>query len=198
MHADGAFIVWLSRLKPGGPVPERTATTDLLPRAAARAAARGLSFYLLGATEAVNAAAAAALVRRHPGLSIVRRRHGYFAPGSAEEASVLAEIARLRPDVLWLGLGKPREQVWAHRHRDRLACAWVVTAGGCFNFVAGDYARAPLWMQRAGLEWVHRMATGPRHLVGRYLLTVPHALGLVLGHDLLAPLWPRQRGRERG
>lgn len=183
VHADGQFIVWLSRLLGGRAIPERTATTDLIHAAARAAAEQGLGFFLLGGSEDINRRCAERLAALHPGLRIAGRRNGYFTP--AEEADVMAAIRASGADVLWVGLGKPKEQAFALRAREALDCGWIVTCGGCFNFVAGDYRRAPRWMQRAGLEWLHRMATGPRYLIRRYLVTIPHALWLVFVHDVL-------------
>jgi N-acetylglucosaminyldiphosphoundecaprenol N-acetyl-beta-D-mannosaminyltransferase len=183
VHADGQFIVWLSRMFGGKAIPERTATTDFIHAAAQAAAESGLGFFLLGGSEDINRRCAERLVEVHPGLKIVGRRNGYF--DESVESAVLAEIRNSGADVVWVGLGKPKEQHFALRAREALGCAWIVTCGGCFNFVAGDYRRAPGWMQRAGLEWLHRMATGPRYLVRRYLVTIPHALWLVLLHDVL-------------
>jgi exopolysaccharide biosynthesis WecB/TagA/CpsF family protein len=188
VHADGQFIVWASRLRSGPSVPERTATTDLIHAAATAGASGGLKFFLLGAEETVNRRCAQKLGQMYPGLGI-DRRDGFFSDDEVD--SVIDEINASGCDVLWVGMGKPREQDFAIRYRDRLNCAWIVTCGGCFNFVTGDYTRAPAWMRRAGLEWVHRMATGPGYLLPRYLYTVPHAIGLVLtgvvmGHGRLA------------
>lgn len=183
VHADGQFVVWLSRLAGGQVIPERTATTDFIHAAAAACAEKGLSFFLLGGSEDINARAAEVLVAAHPGLRIAGRQHGYFT--EADEPAILERIAQSGADVLWVGLGKPKEQLFVKRLRDRLKCSWIVTCGGCFHFLAGDYRRAPGWMQKAGLEWLHRMATGPRYLVKRYLTTIPHALYLALRHDIL-------------
>jgi exopolysaccharide biosynthesis WecB/TagA/CpsF family protein len=196
VHADGQFIVWLSRLFGGRPIPERTATTDFIHAAARAAAERGLGFYLLGGSEDVNRRCAERLRELYPDLVIAGRRDGYF--DTAEEGAVLEAIRKSGADVVWFGLGKPREQLAALRARDVLDCGWIVTCGGCFNFVAGDYRRAPVWMQRAGLEWLHRMATGPRYLLRRYLLNIPHVLWLLLLRDgLNVGPWRRGLGAER-
>lgn len=176
VHADGAFIVMASSLMTRAPIPQRSATTDFIHDVAERCAKETLSFYLLGATEEVNRLCAEELRRLYPGLQIAGRHNGYFSED--EEGSILADIERARPDVLWIGLGKPREQIFANRHRRRLSAVWVVTAGGCFNFITGHYKRAPLWMQNIGLEWLHRMITGPAGLFRRYVTTIPHALWL--------------------
>lgn len=176
VHADGASIVLASRLLTKLPIPERSGTTDMIHDLAAAAARNGLSFYLLGGTEEVNAACAAKLTEIYPALRIAGRRHGYF--DASDEEQIAAEIAATRPDVLWVGLGKPTEQQFAARHVDALNAGWIVTCGGCFNYVTGHYKRAPEWMQRTHLEWLHRALTGPRHLVWRYVTTTPHAIML--------------------
>jgi N-acetylglucosaminyldiphosphoundecaprenol N-acetyl-beta-D-mannosaminyltransferase len=178
VHADGGFLVTASKWFCPTPIVERSATTDLIHDFAARAERDGLSFYLLGAAEDVNAASAAELQRLYPDLRIVGRRNGYFAPH--EEDAVVAAINEAAPDVLWVGLGKPKEQSFAARNARRLRAGWLVTCGGCFNFLAGEYRRAPAWMQNANLEWLHRMATRPKELFWRYLVTTPHALWLML------------------
>lgn len=196
VHADGQFIIWLSRLFGGKAIPERTATTDFIHAAAKAAAENGLRFFILGGSEDINRLCAERLAEVYPGLAIAGRRNGYFE--ASEEAAVLEMIRDSGADVLWVGLGKPKEQHFALRAREVLGCAWIVTCGGCFNFVAGDYRRAPAWMRRFGLEWLHRMATGPRYLVRRYLVTIPHALWLVLLHDVLMIRGRTRSGVEKG
>ncbi len=94
---------------------------------------------------------------------------------------MVAEIAALKPDVLWVALGAPREQEFFARHRAALAGVGVVkTSGGLFDFLAGAKRRAPAALQRAGLEWLFRLALEPRRLFMRYLVTNPHALVVML------------------
>jgi len=178
IHADSQAAVFASRLLTGTPLPERSATTDFIHDAAALAAATGLRFFLLGATEETNARAAAMLAARYPGLRIVGRRHGYFSP--AEEDDICDAINLTGADVIWAGLSVPLEYEFAVRNRARLKAGWLVTCGGCFNFVTGAYRRAPLWMQKAGLEWLHRLAREPRRLFWRYAVTNPLALYCLL------------------
>ena len=178
LHADGLPIVAAARLLTGTPIPERCATTDFIHDAAEAAIESGLRFYLLGATEEVNKGAAEALLRDHPGLQIVGRRHGYFSPD--EEDEICDEINRSGADVVWVGLGVPSEQKFATRNKGVLRAGWIVTCGGCFNFASGDYVRAPQWMQDAGLEWLHRVWREPRRLFWRYAITNPVALTILL------------------
>jgi N-acetylglucosaminyldiphosphoundecaprenol N-acetyl-beta-D-mannosaminyltransferase len=177
VHADGAPVVFASRLT-DAPIPERSATTDFLHDAAEMAEAHGLKFFLLGATEAVNAACAATLAASYPKLGIAGRRHGFFKP--KDEAAICDEINASGADVLWVGLGVPLEYEFCARNRDRLKAGWIVTCGGCFNFAAGAYKRAPDWMQRAGLEWLYRLWREPRRLFWRYAVTNPLAVFLLL------------------
>jgi N-acetylglucosaminyldiphosphoundecaprenol N-acetyl-beta-D-mannosaminyltransferase len=178
IHADGQAIVTASRLLARAPIPERSATTDFFHDAAAVAGRAGLRFYLLGATEDVNARCEAKMRALYPDLQIVGRRHGYFAAG--EEPAICDAINASEADVVWVGLGKPNEQAFCVRNKDRLKAGWLVTCGGCFNYVVGNYPRAPEWMQSLGLEWLHRMATNPRKLFWRYLTTNPVAIYLLL------------------
>ncbi len=196
IHADGQFIVWLSRILPGRPIPERTATTDLIHACAKAAEENGLRFYLLGATEDVSRRCAEELVRLYPGLDICGRRNGFFS--ESEEDAVIADINASGADIVWVGLGKPKEQIFTMRTRDRMRCGWIVTCGGCFNFITGDYKRAPRWMQKAGLEWLHRMATGPTYLLKRYLLTIPHSLAVVFREDVLGHFRKRKKPDGEG
>ncbi|MGB8366312.1 MAG: WecB/TagA/CpsF family glycosyltransferase [Rhizomicrobium sp.] len=178
VHADGQPIVFASRILTRSPIPERSATTDFFHDAARAACLYGLRFYLLGATEEVNARCAAVMRATYPGLQIVGRRNGYFSP--SEEAGICEEIAKSGADVVWVGLGIPHEHAFCVRNKHRLKVGWIVTAGGCFNYVTGHYRRAPNWMQSMGLEWLHRMWREPRRLFWRYAVTNPHALYLLL------------------
>ena len=191
VHADGQFIVWISKLGSGPAVPERTATTDLFLVAAEAAAQKCLRVYLLGATDETVEACAKTLEHTYPGLLIVGYRNGYFS--EEDEAEVIVQINACDADIVWVGLGKPKEQLFTQRAKSQLNCAWIATCGGCFNFVIGNYSRAPAWMQKAGLEWLHRMVNGPRYLIWRYLYTNMHAIGLVISKDVLHPLFHPKR-----
>jgi N-acetylglucosaminyldiphosphoundecaprenol N-acetyl-beta-D-mannosaminyltransferase len=177
IHADGQAVVFASCLTKS-PIPERSATTDFIHDAAALAAKHGLRFFLLGATEEANAKAAEVLTASYPGLLIVGRRHGYFA--RADEDEICDEINLTKPDVIWVGLSVPLEYEFAVRNKARLKAGWLVTCGGCFNFVTGAYKRAPAWMQQAGLEWLFRLAREPKRLFWRYAVTNPLAIFLLL------------------
>ena len=178
IHADGAPVVLASKLLTRTPVPERSATTDFIFDAADMAEQHGLKFFLLGATEEINARCAENLRKAYPGVEIAGRRNGYFSPD--EEARICDEINRSSADVVWVGLGVPLEYEFCLRNKDRLKVGWIVTCGGCFNFAAGDYVRAPRWMQKTGLEWLHRLWREPKRLFWRYLVTNPIAVAMLL------------------
>ena len=187
IHADGQPVVAASKLT-GETIPERSATTDFFHDAALAAREHGLTFYLLGGTEEVNRECAAKMVELYPGLKIVGRRNGYFPRD--EEAAICDEINASRADIVWVGLGVPLEHAFCIRNKHRLHAGWMVTAGGCFNYVTGHYRRAPEWMQRLGLEWLHRLWREPRRLFWRYAITNPHALFLLLTQSVSVKAGP--------
>lgn len=183
IHADGQIIVAASRWFGGPHIADRSSTTDMFTDSLTRAAEAGVSYYLLGGEEKVNAQCARDILSMAPGLQVAGRRNGFWKPD--EEDAVIDAINAAAPDVLWVGTGKPREQAFCVRNRDRIKAGWIVTCGGLFNYITGDYPRAPLWMQKSGFEWLHRMATRPRELAWRYITTNPHALWLI---------WKRRHG----
>jgi len=188
VHADGGVIVAASRIFSDSPIPNRAATTDVYQDSLDPAAKLGVTYYLLGGKQDVVSACARKSRERAPGLQIVGERNGYFSV--EEEDAIVAEINAAAPDVLWVGLGKPKEQDFCIRNRERLNVGWIVTCGGLYNYISGDYSRAPQWMQRFGLEWVHRMATNPRQLFWRYVTTNPHALWLIAARGLVSRFGP--------
>jgi N-acetylglucosaminyldiphosphoundecaprenol N-acetyl-beta-D-mannosaminyltransferase len=180
--ADGQPLVFASRWLCRQTLPERVATTDLFHDVARLAEREGVSFYLLGSTDTENSKAVAAVRQRYPALPIAGHCHGYLT-GLALDAKI-DEINALAPDILWLGLGLPREQVFMHDFAERLANVGVVkTAGGLFDHLAEKVPRAPLWMQHAGFEWFWRMMLEPRRLFWRYLTTNPRALYAILRYS---------------
>lgn len=179
LHADGQPLVIFSRLTPGLTIPERSATTDFFHDAAEAALRDGLSFYFLGGTEEVLRRAVDAVTARYPGLKIAGTRHGYFPAGRWREVAL--EIAATRPDVVWVGLGRPYQERFSVAARDLLCgTGWLKTCGGLFGHLAGMEKRAPRWMQSLGLEWLFRLAQDPRGKARRYLVTNLHALWLLM------------------
>ncbi|NLG49154.1 MAG: WecB/TagA/CpsF family glycosyltransferase [Chloroflexi bacterium] len=155
---DGAGLLWAARLL-GHPLRERVTGSDTVPLIARLSAARGYRLYLLGAAPGVAEQAAAVLQRDYPGLQIVGTYAG--SPDPTEEDEIVARIVAASPDVLFVAYGAPRQDVWIHRNLARLGVPVCMGVGGTFDFIAGVAVRAPLWMRRAGLEWLHRLWREP-------------------------------------
>jgi exopolysaccharide biosynthesis WecB/TagA/CpsF family protein len=193
LSADGQPLVFASRLVRGGVLPERVATTDLFHDVAERAVRSGQSFYLFGATEAVNREACRRVEARYPGLRILGRSHGYLE--GAALARRVSEIRALGPDILWVALGVPHEQAFYEKWAASLDTVGAIkTSGGLFDFLAGARRRAPRWIQAIGCEWAYRTAQEPRRLWRRYAVTNPHAAFLLLTRSSLIPDGTRRDG----
>jgi len=168
--ADGMPLVWAARLQ-GDHLPERVAGSDLLLLVAARAEREGRKIYLLGGEPTANARAVDVFRERWPNLAIVGNSSPQVAspPTEAQLAALRDELLRTRPDILLVGLGSPKQEQVIDALRATLPNAWMMGVGISFSFVAGNVRRAPLWMQRIGLEWFFRLVQEPRRLVHRYL-----------------------------
>jgi N-acetylglucosaminyldiphosphoundecaprenol N-acetyl-beta-D-mannosaminyltransferase len=167
---DGMPLVWALRLLGHG-LESRVYGPDLMEAACARAVHTGRRFYLYGGR---NAGALAQLARqlrlRHPGLQIVGGEAPPFRPLTpAEEDRVAADINRSRADVVWVGIGVPKQEKWMARMRERLDAPVLIGVGAAFDFHAGLIPQAPAWLQRHGMEWAFRLAHEPRRLWRRYL-----------------------------
>ncbi|MFT3697389.1 MAG: WecB/TagA/CpsF family glycosyltransferase [Kofleriaceae bacterium] len=172
--ADGQAVVWASKLL-GEPVPERVAGIDLMQALIAHAAEHGYRVYFLGARpEIVNACVARAR-REHPRLNIAGARDGYFT----DDVAVVDEVRATKPDIVFLGFGTPAKEYFMHRHYRALGAPFTMGVGGSFDVYAGSVARAPSWMQRAGLEWAFRVAQEPRRMWKRYLVGNSRFIALV-------------------
>jgi exopolysaccharide biosynthesis WecB/TagA/CpsF family protein len=179
IFADGQPLVLASRWLCSNALPERVATTDLFHDVAKLAEREGLTFYLMGSTEAGNSKAVTAARKAYPSLHIAGHCHGYLT-GKALERK-LEEINALGPDILWLGLGVPREQIFIRDFSPRLTNVGVIkTSGGLFDHLAGKVPRAPLWVQKVGFEWMWRLVMEPRRLFWRYFTTNPRAFYAIL------------------
>ncbi len=174
IHADGQSVVTASKLVGQYRLPERIATTDFFHNAATLAQCKGLTFFILGSTEDRNKRFVAKVRERYPKLKIVGRSHGYF--DKFEEARLVEKINELKPDVVWVGLGKPKQEYWCVEMREKLNTGWLKTCGGLYSYMTGDVQRAPLWVQKIGFEWLFRAIQEPKRLGLRYLTTNPKAL----------------------
>jgi N-acetylglucosaminyldiphosphoundecaprenol N-acetyl-beta-D-mannosaminyltransferase len=187
IHADGMSVVYASRMT-RAPLAERIATTDFFHDAADAAVTNGLKFFILGAKEEQNKQAVEAINRLYPDIEIVGRHHGYFEP--EQDEAVCAAIRASAADVLWVALGKPRQEQWCVRNRENLrGVGWIKTCGGLYAFLTGDAPRAPMWMQKLTLEWLFRIMHDPKRLLWRYLTTNPYSFYRLLRYT------ERSRGR---
>lgn len=168
--ADGMPVVWLSRVAGDG-LPACVSGIDIVESCAQLAAARGYRTFFLGAAPGVAAGAAAALQRQYPGLQVagvLAPPVGPFAP--ALDAELVAAVRAAQPDLLFVALGAPRQDMWIRAHLEELAVPVCIGVGGTFDVLSGRLARAPRWMQRSGLEWLFRLGQEPGRLWRRYLL----------------------------
>jgi len=167
--ADGMPIVWASRFL-GTPLKERVAGSDLFPRLCELAAQRGHRLFLLGGRPGAAARAAERLRAKHPTIQIV----GAYAPpygfeaDPGENARIVAMIVDARADILFVGLGAPKQEKWIWRYQKACGVPVCIGIGVSFEFTAGMVRRAPMGLQRLGLEWLWRLAMEPRRLWRRY------------------------------
>jgi len=190
--ADGQPVVWAARVL-GRPLPERVAGIDLMLRLLEVSRDRGHGVFLLGARAEVLERAEAEIKRRHPGVRIVGRHHGYF--GRDDEARVVDEVAAAAPDILFVALETPAKELFLARNRARLAVPFVMGVGGSFDVLAGERRRAPRWMRRSGLEWLFRLLQDPRRLARRYAVGNTRFMWLVLRDAVRIRLHPGAAGR---
>lgn len=166
--ADGAPIVKAARELPT-PLPERVAGSDLIFHLCEQAARKGHRIFLLGAPPGVAEEAAAALVAKYPGLTIAGTACPPFRKLSDQEhEALLDEIRAARPDILFIAFGQPKGERWIAENVARVGVPVAVQVGASLEFAAGRFARAPRWMQKAGVEWLFRMLQEPRRLASRY------------------------------
>lgn len=182
VNADGQSVVWAGRLL-GRPVPERVTGMDFMLALWKSAARKGYRVYLLGAEGPV--VEKTARIAADQGVKVVGYRDGYWEEGQEQE--VVSLVSEAEPDVLFLAIPSPRKEYFLSRNLATLRCPLVVGVGGSFDVVAGVYSRAPQWMQRAGLEWFHRLVQEPRRMFMRYAVGNTRFVKLVLAY------WGRER-----
>jgi N-acetylglucosaminyldiphosphoundecaprenol N-acetyl-beta-D-mannosaminyltransferase len=169
---DGVPLVWIGKLK--GHRVRRVYGPDLTLRLCARAAELGWRCFFYGGRPGVAERLAETLKLRFPGLPVVGAEAPPFRPLSAEEdAEAVARINAAAPDLVFVGLGCPKQERWMATHRDRLHAAVLLGVGAAFDFHSGGVPQAPRWMMRASLEWLFRLRQEPRRLWQRYLVYNP-------------------------
>ena len=175
---DGVGLLWAARRR-GGHLPERVAGSDLIYRLSELAGTHGWRVYFLGAAQGVAQAAAERLRGLYPGLIIAGTAAGDPTPASA--GALVAGVRAAQPDVLLVAYGAPAQDKWIARHRAELGVPVSLGVGGSFDFVAGVAQRAPVWIQRLGLEWLHRLARQPWRARRIYTAVVAFPLAVLFG-----------------
>ena len=165
---DGTPLVWASRLF-GNPLPERVAGADLVPMLIRRAAEKGYRIFFLGGAPQVAHQAVQRLQNLHPNLIIAGHYSPPFRPLlEMNHDEIIERIRAARPDLLFVSFGCPKAEKWMAMHYRRLGVPVSMGVGATIDFLAGKVRRAPNWMQRSGLEWIHRLAQEPGRLWSRY------------------------------
>lgn len=166
--ADGVPLVWASRLL-GDPLPGRVNGTDLMYKLLEKANEKGYRIFFFGASADVLERVVERVNRDYPGVEIGGTHHGYFAP--AEESAIVSQIQASRSDILFIAFGTPKKELWVKRYKSLMEIPVIHGVGGSFDILAGVVRRAPIWMQRNGLEWLFRVSQEPRRMWKRYLVT---------------------------
>ena len=176
---DGAPVAWLARRRGGGPVP-RLAGSDLFDELCRRSVAAGYGHFFYGSTPETLAGLTERLSRHYPGIRICGSLSPPFSPDVEVHQDLIDHMNAARPDVVWVGLGAPKQECWMRRARELVEAPLLVGVGAVFDFASGNRSRAPRALQRLGLEWAYRLAQDPHRLGRRYLVTnTTFALALV-------------------
>ncbi len=168
---DGKPLIWISKWY-GTPIKEKISGSDLFPRLCALAANKGYKMYFLGAAEGVAAKAAENLEKRFSGLQVA----GTYSPpfgfekDEAEMEKIKRQIKEVAPQILIVGLGCPKQELFILHHRDELGVPISLGLGASLDFEAGNIKRAPKWMADHGLEWLFRITQDPKRMAKRYLV----------------------------
>ncbi len=168
INVDGMPVVWASRLL-GKPLKERVAGVDLFEALMRRAGEKGWRVFLLGAKEEVVGKVAATYQRKYPKLVLAGYRNGYWK-GEAEEAQVVEQIREARPDLLFVAISSPKKEQFLGRYQAEMKIPFAMGVGGTFDVAIGHVKRAPVWMQKSGLEWFYRFLQEPRRMFRRYFI----------------------------
>lgn len=167
---DGQPLVWLARLL-GAKKAERVAGPDLMLEICRISPNKGYRHFFYGGAEGVPEKLKTVIEKKYPGIKVVGTHSPPFRPLTREEdATVVKLINDSKPDFLWVSLGAPKQEQWISDHLGRIEAPVQVGVGAAFDFFTGSVLRAPLWMQRAGLEWLYRLLKEPQRLWKRYFI----------------------------
>ena len=181
---DGMPLVWLSKWKSRANV-NRVYGPDLMLALCQLSVTRGYTHYFYGGAAGIPEQLAKNSKKQFPGLKIAGTCSPPFHPLTAvEQARIVEQINQTAPDILWVGLGTPKQDLWMAAHRPMLSAPVLIGVGAAFDFHTGRIPQAPAWMQRSGLEWLFRLWQEPRRLWYRYLVYNPLFILLVLAQML--------------
>ena len=167
INADGSSIVWACK-QFGIPLKERVTGIDLFLNLISLANEKGFRVYLFGAEENVVRQVRNIFQNQFPNLQIVGFRNGYFSP--EDESEIVQNISNSNADMLFVAFSSPKKEYWINKYLDQLNVPFVMGVGGSFDVVAGKTKRAPLFMQKIGMEWFYRFIQEPKRLFQRYIL----------------------------
>jgi N-acetylglucosaminyldiphosphoundecaprenol N-acetyl-beta-D-mannosaminyltransferase len=167
LNADGMPVVWASRLL-GKPLKERVAGVDLFEALMRRSADKQWRVYLLGAREEVVSEVKRLYELKYPGLTVAGYRNGYWS--AEEEPGVVAQITEARADLLFVAISSPKKEHFLGQYQGQMKIPFAMGVGGTFDVAVGRVKRAPVWMQKSGLEWFYRFLQEPRRMFRRYFI----------------------------
>lgn len=177
VNVDGMPVVWASRLL-SKPLKERVAGVDLFEELMRRSSTKGWRVFLLGAQEEVVAGVKTVYERKYPGLTIAGYRNGYWKP--EEEAGVVEQIKAAKADLLFVAISSPKKEQFLGKYQAEMKIPFAMGVGGTFDVAVGKVKRAPLWMQKSGLEWFYRFLQEPRRMFKRYFIDDAAFFGLLV------------------
>ncbi len=181
---DGRPLVWVGKMR-GEKVMDRVCGPDLLPRLCEESVAQGWKHYFYGGAEGIAENLAHSLEEKYPGIQIAGWECPPFRTLSyLETKDALDKIRDSSADIVWIGLGCPKQEIWMRQHIEQLDHQLLIGIGAAFDFHTGRIKRAPVWMQKSGLEWLHRLGSEPRRLWKRYLLLAPSFIFKVIAESL--------------
>lgn len=170
---DGMPLVWISRLRNYRQVG-RVYGPDLMSEVCSSSAAKGYRHFLYGGDKEIPAKLADRLSQKYPGIEIVGTCSPPFRPLTPEEdEAIIKQINQSKADIVWVGIGSPKQEYWMAAHLGHLDAPVMIGVGAAFDFLAGAKKQAPRWIQRSGFEWMFRLVTEPRRLWRRYLKVIP-------------------------
>ena len=167
INSDGQAVVWASKVL-GKPLPERVAGIDLMINIVEMAYENDFSIYFFGARQNVVETIVKKYSEEYPGLRVAGYRNGYFS--ERDNKQVVKDISKSNADILFLAFSSPQKEYWLAENINKLNVPFCMGVGGSFDVVAGITQRAPVWMQKIGLEWFYRFIQEPKRMWKRYLV----------------------------